>query len=278
MAFGAIAAIAAGSATAATVTAAMVLTTVSTVGMALSVVGMVTGNESLMKIGGAMSLVGGVGGLVNGMASGAAGAAASTVGEGAANAVGNAAGSGADLALNGSDLMSDAFVQGSGAGSFQPLANAGMPDLSAGGMPSAPPSGTPSNLQMDVGSQAAGPGDAGWGQDLGMDVAPANTAGNTLEAAGTNNPYSDARNGTWGDMSSTVAPVKSTSLLDGFMKLGSNKDLMNMLSGAAKGRDQDKQLALKKRELDIMQQRVNQTSYGNQVHSYRPSIIAGART
>ena len=62
MAFGAIAAISAGTA----VTATAVLTTIATVGTALSVVGAVTGNKSLIKIGGAMGLIGGIGGLVAG--------------------------------------------------------------------------------------------------------------------------------------------------------------------------------------------------------------------
>lgn len=70
------AAIAAGTATAATVMAG-----IGMIGTALSVVGMVTGNAGLAKIGGAMGLVGGIGGLAANAFSGAGAA----VGEGMAS-------------------------------------------------------------------------------------------------------------------------------------------------------------------------------------------------
>lgn len=61
MAFAAVAALIGG----AEVTAALVLSAISEVGLVTTVVGAVTGNKDLLKIGGVMGLVGGVGGLIN---------------------------------------------------------------------------------------------------------------------------------------------------------------------------------------------------------------------
>lgn len=85
------AAIAAGTATAATVMAG-----IGMIGTALSVVGMVTGNAGLAKIGGAMGLVGGIGGLAANAFSGAGSAVAegatSAMAEGAASTAGQTIG------------------------------------------------------------------------------------------------------------------------------------------------------------------------------------------
>lgn len=106
MAFAAVGALLAGTASAATTLAA-----IGTIGMTMSAVGMVTGSKSLMKLGGVLSLVGGIGGMVNGAISGGAAAVGEAAATGAVETMESAAGL-ADAAYGGSAAMEGAQMAG----------------------------------------------------------------------------------------------------------------------------------------------------------------------
>lgn len=131
MAFTSIAALAAGTAE---VTAALVLSAVAEVGLAMTVVGAVTGEKSLMKIGGTLSLIGGVGGMVAGAMGSSAGAAAGGLSgsELVTQAAGDTAfGVAGDAAAS---AGAGALEAGLAPSIFEQAASSGMSDAAAGAL------------------------------------------------------------------------------------------------------------------------------------------------
>jgi hypothetical protein len=245
MAFPAVAALIAG----AEATAAVVLAAVTEIGVTMTVVGAVTGSKDLMKIGGVMSLVGGIGGMV----AGASGAAASTATTGALTEAGTEAAleAASAEAMAGGTVAQDAMTETllsemapaggivQGAQAAAPVAQTAAQNIAPQVAQAAP--------QTAVPQAPAGPGDPGWGLDLGQ-----------------------ATNG---------APLDSNSFFSKFSAFAEkNKTLMNtgtqLLGGALKGAS----------EADMWDQKMglerDRQNRANGVGTFAPTtrgIVTGAR-
>lgn len=273
-----------------TVTATMVLGAMAEVGTAMTIVGAVTGSKDLMKIGGVMGLVGGIGGMVAG-----AGGAVS----GAVDATG-----GLETAVGGSvpgQIASDAATQAGMAGAESSW-NFNMGD-SAGALPTdslaantsdalrdfgdtinnpatpgssitpqVNPAGTPINGASNVAAQSSIATPTGPSAPSGP-VSPADTS---LSVQGNSTNVLDSRTGVgYG----SKQPVGFTDYFDKFIKYAQqNKDVFNTITqlggGMLKGMNERDMFDEK---LKLEQQRLGQTSYGNQVANYaKPLGFAGA--
>lgn len=289
MAFAVSAVVAVGAIAAAeTVTVAMVLTAVADIGMCMTVVGAATGSKDLMKIGGALSLVGGVGGMVNGALSSvgtaaATDAAASTATE---NAIDAGALGGANTGASGAVSESAATTAaGAGAQTAAPLVDSSAtPTLSAVAQPAANPIALNDPGAMNNGASwdsltsptpgAAAPGASG---NLGANSAYGPTSstlstGDTL--TNTLTPQTGANvdeivnkavatGGNTGSETDALWQTFKTNLGSAWDSLGSQGKAELLKSAlAVPGGIQNQQN--KAKELALMQQRVNQTSYGSQ--------------
>lgn len=274
MAFTAVGALIAG----AEVTAAVVLAAVTEIGVAMTVVGAVTGSKDLMKIGGVMSLVGGVGGFIAGAAGGTAGAAGlSEAGTSAAfDVAGTEALAGstfsspaAELAANAADQAALGGIEGASEGIVSSGIQAPAAASAAPGaeMPAAQSAAAPTQAAPTV-NDVAGVQGPGAPQGAQMPVGPGEVS----------NPYSNPT-----DMrlaaGTQTAPQNATSFFDGFGAWANkNSTLLSsgmqlgggLLKGAAEGDMWDKKMGLE-------QQKVNQTSFGNQTGRYQTGIVGGAR-
>lgn len=266
MAFAAIGAIVAG----AEITAGIALAAVAEIGTVMSVVGAVTGSKDLMKIGGIMGLVGGVGALATGGFAEAGAAAASS---GASNVAGvGEAGWGMDL---GTDAVDGIVTGGADAVSGAlPQPSSSMPEV-------APLAPNPTDMRLAANTQAAE-------APMGMAPSPADTFGaqapqGPAGAQAPNTPYdrnpTDIRlaNGT---QRTPTAPTNTKSFFGGIMDFANNNKTlfqggMQLLGGALKGMND---ASMWSDRLAIEQQKVNQTSHGNEVAQFYPgSIVSGAR-
>lgn len=178
MAFSAIGAVLAGTATTATVIAA-----VGEVGLALSVVGAVTGNKSLLKVGGVLGLASGIGSIANasfGAATeGAAAGAAVSDGDVIANGVSDAAANSGDAAY--ASMGYDASTKAAAQGLTDSAANSGLDAAANGGLDAASAANT-----ADVAAPVADTTNAA------DSAANAADAADQATAYSVNNPYADA--------------------------------------------------------------------------------------
>lgn len=262
-----------------TVTAALVLSAVAEVGVALSVVGAVTGSKDLMKLGGVMGLVGGIGGM---MASGGSGFVAGGAG-------GGAAGAGADFGMAAADAGADMLAGGAGGGALGAGADFGAESV---GMDVAQAAATPALSEIPANVAPVAPPGIVGGNSTALQKASAslNSSGNGAQMPiGAQSPTGPAgvqdvgaRFGTGNEGANygVSAPDSSDSFLSKLSSFAEkNKTLLNngmqLVGGALKGANDrsmfDEKVALEK-------QRLNQTGYGNQIANFAPSsIVTGAR-
>jgi len=272
MAFSAVAAVI----SAETVTAAMVLSAVAEVGIAMSVVGAVTGSEDLLKIGSTLGLVGGLGSMVTGLATGGASTATSAAwSEGAA-------GLGQDVLSNvGGEALADAATSGLESAATNSVTQSGLtgtalPDLAAQNVQGL----NPTDLRLEAGTQAT-PGAMDMTQQTAGMAGPADVQGATTPADtnGWSQGVTDSQTRTAMGMD---APQESSGFFKSFSDFANkNKTLFNsgmqLVGGAMKGAN-DRSMFNEKQALE--RDRLKQTSYGSAVANIAPrttGIIAGAR-
>lgn len=280
MAFTAVAAVF----TAEAVTATMVLAAVAEVGIAMTVVGAVTGSKDLMKIGGAMSLIGGVGGMIAGSMSTAAGTvAAEGIGEAATSAALDAASAEAAGAFGGSaaaeaataDLVAGMEGAAAGGADLATAATSAAPQGIVGATLNPAPAAAEAGLQMPVGQDAVPSMVKEVGAPAGVE-APAGAQG---PATPFDNP-TDMRLQAGTQAPPMNAPEGAKSFFGRFASFAEkNKTLfsagMQLAGGAMKGAS-ERDMWNQKMALD--RQRLQQTSYGNQVARFQPrGIVEGAR-
>jgi hypothetical protein len=277
MAFTAVGALVSGSAA---VTAGTILAAVAEVGLALSVVGGITGNKTLSKIGGVMSLVGGVGGmLAGGLSSGGASAASGLADAGADAATSAAWSAGEGLGQDTLTNMGLDAAGGTGGGGIINTAQSAAPDLASS------LSMNPTDAALQAGTKAT-PGQMAVGGESAAtaagstvnDVAGAQMPVGVQSPAGAQGPKTPFDVGS----NSLNAPQSSTSFFDKFSKFADgNKTLFNsglqLVGGALKGANES---AMFDKKVDLEQQRINQTKFGNTTSAFQPrktGIIAGAQ-
>lgn len=274
--------------------AATVFAAVTEIGIASTVVGAITGNKNLMKVGAVLGAVGGLGGLAAGALGGAAEGAVLGAGEDVLSAG----------AVNGADAMSDAFVASGaeGAGGFQsaisdvvnngasayneilpetssPTADTTLTGDSAADKIVAPAAEvkpeTPETITTQSNTGQSAP-------DTSMTVQ--NNSTNALDGQtdlGKVDPITgqeQASTPTSGDLSRSdrlaalSAPQTADSYFKNFMDfIKQNKEVSNGImqlgGGLLKGMGES---SLADKKMAIEQQKVNQSSYGNQVATYKP--------
>ncbi len=284
-------------------TAAVILTAVSEVGMAMTVVGAVTGSKELMKAGGALGLVGGIGGMANSMfgaavdgavaAGSTAGAYSDVAGEqfaqGAASAAGNATTSAASVFDAAGNLTGDAASTSAVAAPSADLANSAL-DINAGAIPA----GVPPPLDASLsGSPQYAAQSATGSPTITAPGAPAASGAPTADATGTINASAtqgDVGAGAYGDdagynPTAPTAPTAPGSLMDSLKNgVDSTSAWFKSLKPQAQAEFAKSLLAIpggiqvqknKAAELAIAQQHTNQTSYGSSVPTF--GIIAKAQ-
>jgi len=279
MAFNAVAALLAAE----EVTATLVLSAMVEVGTTMSIVGAVTGSKDLMKLGGALAIVGGVGGLVNGAASAAGSSVVDATG-GLETAVGGSVPGqiAADAAGNTGILASTGGIEDVAAGAVDTGASTISTNATTNSL--TPPSSTPMSPEQDNGTFA--PNGQQANAMPGSTAAPgAQTATNQMQVQAPQTPASagaevvKAGASAPTDVLSKAASTDSTSYFSKFMDfVKKNKEVSNGIlqlgGGLLKGMS-DASIADKKFGLD--QQKINQTSFGNQVASYaKPVGFVGA--
>ena len=274
--------------------AATVFAAVTEIGIASTVVGAITGNKNLMKVGAVLGAVGGLGGL-----------AASALGGAAEGAV---LGAGEDVlsagAVNGADAMSDAFVASGaeGAGGFQSAISDVVNNGASAYNEILPETSSPTADTTLTGDSAADKivdpaaevkpetpetitTQSNTGQpapDTSMTVQ--NNSTNALDGQtdlGKVDPITgqeQASTPTSGDLSRSdrlaalSAPQTADSYFKNFMDfIKQNKEVSNGImqlgGGLLKGMGES---SLADKKMAIEQQKVNQSSYGNQVAMYKP--------
>lgn len=251
-------------------TAAVILTAVTEVGIALTVVGTVTKSPELTKLGGAMSLVGGVGGVINGAMGAAAGAAA----EGAAGGLGAAA-EGAEAGWAG---MANDAVAGVNSAAAAPIAFDGASAAASGAASTAPGLAASNSLDSLLGAPAASSasGVPGIVPDASGSVATGTASPFTNEYGLPSGGATDKALGVNGPMGvqDLVTPASDDLMGQMKSKLGSAwdslgpqgkaemlKSVMAMPGGIQNQKNFEAGLAMQ-------QQKVNQTSYGSQVPTF----------
>lgn len=270
MAFAAIGALVAGTATAIEVVAA--------IGTISAIVGGVTGNKELMKVGGVMSLAAGIGS----MAMGAMGAT-EAAGAASLNATADAAGAvSLDAAADASaQALADAVGTADLAGATNlanPTVTGQLPDLTnpfseASNITSL---GNPNPGQMSVGAPAA--------EATVNDVAGVSGVADNTAVAGVTSPF-DAPYPEAQSIRNAVAPeIKApTSMGDFFKSISKFADDnkmatfggLQLLGGAMSGANQRE---IADQNAALTQQRLAQTSYGSQVAAAPRGILStGAR-
>lgn len=255
-------------------TAAVILTAIAEVGVAMVVVGTVTKSKELVQIGGVMSLVGGVGGLVNGAIGLAAGGAA----EGVAGAAGAAAADGAAAGAEGmaAGMAGDA-VAGINAAGIAPIAFDGASAAATGSAATAPGLAAGNSLSGFLGTPASSAsGVAGIVPDASGAIATDTSSpflndyglpngGATDKALGVTGPLGvqDVATPGSGDLMSQMKSKVGAAWdsLGGQGKAELLKSVMAMPGGIQNQKNVEAGLALQ-------QQKVNQTSYGNQVPTF----------
>lgn len=256
----------------------------------MSVVGAVTGNKSLMKIGGVLGLVGGVGGMFAGAGSGAASTALSETGTEAAL---NSASQEALGAYGGEAASQAAQVAGTEAmGAMDGVAGGGdflgMVDDAQSSL------GQMSEMTNEVKSATATAPDLQDAADFGDKVEPVSTKaliGESPTGAEQAAKMDSIRNGSDvmsdGFKPATAStpggfgpPVGSKDYFNQFLNwVKNNKEVANgvmklggeALNGMAQRDMFDKKLAEQQRETNM------RYGYGNQVASYGPKPLIGAR-
>lgn len=257
-------------------TAAVILTAIAEVGVAMTVVGTVTKSKELTQLGGAMSLVGGVGGIVNGLATGALGTGAAAAGGGAADAaLGATAAQGAEAGW--ASMAGDA-VSGINAAGIAPIAFDGASAAASGIAGSAPGFAAGNSLTSFLGTPAASSasGVPGIVPDASGAVATDTsspflndyglpTGGATDKALGVTGPMGVQDLATPGG-SDLMGQMKSK-LGGAWDSLGPQgkaellKSVLAMPGGIQNQKNVEAGLA-------IQQQKVNQTSFGSQVPTF----------
>lgn len=276
MAFSAVAAVIGAE----TVTAAMVLSAVAEVGIAMSVVGAVTGSEDLLKIGSTLGLVGGIGSAISGLAAGGTNAATSAAwSEGAA-------GLGQDVLSNvGGEALADAATAGLESATTNAVTQSGLtgtalPDLSAQSSPGVQ-SVNPTDMRLEAGMQKA-PGTMDMTQQTSGMAGPADVQGAVApsDTSGWSQGVTDSQTRT--SMGLDGPPQETGGFFRAFSDFANkNKTLFNsgmqLVGGAFKGANDR---SMFEDRVALERQRVNQTSYGSAVANIAPrstGIIAGAR-
>lgn len=250
-------------------TIASVAAAVAAVGVATSVVGAVTGHQNLVKIGGELGLIGGVTGLANsaftslaadGVASGVAadGASEGTLygasTDGATSAGGAAAGTGG---ISGASGGMDSVVIPQDAGTLS--ISSGAPSVQTSMSPAvtgAPSSGATSGLSgTTIGTDASG-----------MYNTPQMMAGSTSPDLATYETGALAPSTVATPADSPLDSIKR-SLGDGWAKLSPQaqaeimKSALSIPGGIQSQKNTEAALAMQ-------QQRINQTSHGNEVPTF----------
>lgn len=273
MAFAAISTIAAG----AEITAGIALLAVAEVGTVLSVVGGLTGNAALSKIGGTMALVGGIGAF----ATGGMGQATAALSSGGSEAA-------ARSALS-TGAWSDKVVGAGLETASSNLSSTVAPDFGGAvsdGVLQAPTMATPTTAQAVSPASTMPVGSAPTVNDVNSVVSPAG-APDTLAPLTPYETPTDMRlaagTQTSPGMTNTAGATAPKSFSDYFKSFGAfaekNKALFNgglqLLGGALKGASEADTAA---QRLALDQQRLNQTSYGNQIGTFaKQGIVNGAR-
>lgn len=293
-------------------TAAVIMTAVSEVGIAMTVVGSVTGNKDLMKIGGMLGIAGGIGGAAAGGMFGEAaqGAMNSTFSNGAADAASQGLASGA-LADGAQRAATEGLAAGAAAdGAAGTLANTATgieaPSLSQASdginlgqwgaqgsdlnsasnslldsSPFASAPGTPTTVPGASLPGSVPPVDTGNIEPVTVDTgtAPTPSDGSLTSADGNriNNlsAYSSTPAG-----ASDVAAAKSSGLF------ASAQQWLTGLKPQAQAEILKAAMAIpggiqaqsnKAQELALQQQRINQTSYSSTPNYFGAGIIANAQ-
>lgn len=286
-------------------TAAVIMTAVSEVGMAMTVVGGLTGNKDLMKVGGVLGIAGGIGGAAAGGLFGdtVAGAVNGSIGSGATNLAGDtlkaALDGTTDFGANSASGALDLSSLGSGeSGTLDAALNSGgnlsSPTLAAA--TDATGASSPSGFLDGAGgtNQIADPSQAlGTTPTPGAAVAP--TTGAPPPATVSTGAPASVSDGSL-TSSASYDPSTATRLSD-FQPGGKNyvqnglfdsaKQWMSGLPPQAQAEILKAAMAVpggiqaqtnKAQELAIQQQRVNQTGFGSSVTNYYgPGIIANAQ-
>ena len=263
-----------------TVTATMAFTAISQAGMVMSVVGAITGDKELSKIGGTMALVGGVGGL----AAGAAGVAGSAASSGLDAVATEAASQTGQDALAASLDQSPAAMSGmsptadSGANSIT-SASAGISDVALQA-PQTHVNATPATAPVTpnvaatsgidpnaTNSVVSDPGSATY-TTAGTNHAA--TTGINTPAGGTGTMTNGTQAGAQGRLPTKPAGDKQSSgtFFDWLSGLEDGTKLNfggQLLTGAAKGYEADRNYSLGKDRLGLIQQ---QMANGNSAARY----------
>jgi hypothetical protein len=277
MAFPAIAALIAGQA----VTAAAVLTTVSSIGAVMSVVGVVTGSKSLMKVGGVLGLVGGVGSLINGVASGAASAVGEVAAEGAMEAAsaeamsaygGAAAGEAAQaagVAGMGGEVAGLAGGADWGALADEALGTLGTPEPVAALSEAAVPTGEVAAKSALENASSEAMSAYGGGQAAPLAEAP------SQGLIGQNTNVLDAPKASLPKFDAALPQAGSKDYFSNFMKwVKDNKEVAKLGLEGVKGMVGSESEDAK---TDYYKAETNRHRYGNEVARFNPRPLIGAR-